>query len=54
MTISTSAGDVGATLDAEATPCTVNSFVSLAEQGYFDDSPCHRLTTAGHLRAAVR
>ena len=32
------------TLDADATPCTVNSFVSLAEQGYFDDTTCHRLT----------
>ncbi len=47
MTISTSAGDMAATLDAEAAPCTVNSFLSLADQGYFDDSPCHRLTTAG-------
>jgi peptidyl-prolyl cis-trans isomerase B (cyclophilin B) len=46
-TIATSAGDVGVTLDAEAAPCTVNSFVSLAEQGYFDDTGCHRLTTAG-------
>ena len=24
----------------------MNSFVSLAEQGYFDNTPCHRLTTA--------
>ncbi len=47
VTISTSAGDVGATLDAEAAPCTVNSFLSLADQGYFDETPCHRLTTAG-------
>ena len=47
VTISTSAGDVGAALDAEAAPCTVNSFLSLAEQGYFDESPCHRLTTDG-------
>jgi peptidyl-prolyl cis-trans isomerase B (cyclophilin B) len=47
VTISTSAGDVGATLDADAAPCTVNSFLSLADQGYFDDTPCHRLTTAG-------
>ena len=46
-TIATSAGDVGVTLDAGAAPCTVNSFLSLAEQGYFDDTPCHRLTTAG-------
>ena len=44
--ITTSAGKIGATLDAEAAPCTVNSFVSLAGQGYFDNSPCHRLTTA--------
>lgn len=47
VTISTSAGDVGATLDGEAAPCTVNSFLSLTEQGYFDDSPCHRVTTSG-------
>ncbi len=46
-TISTSAGDIKATLDADGTPCTVNSFVSLAEQGYFDDTECHRLTTQG-------
>ena len=47
ITISTSAGDIGATLDAAAAPCTVNSFLSLADQGYYDDTPCHRLTTAG-------
>ena len=42
------------TLDAATAPCTVNSFTSLASQGYYDDTPCHRLTTDGHLRAAVR
>ncbi|MGH3361881.1 MAG: peptidylprolyl isomerase [Nocardioides sp.] len=47
VTITTSAGEVGTTLDADATPCTVNSFVSLAEQGYFDATECHRLTTQG-------
>lgn len=45
--IATSSGDIPATLDADAAPCTVNSFVSLAGQGYFDDTPCHRLTTEG-------
>jgi len=34
------------TLDAAHAPCTVNSFVSLARQGYFDDTPCPRLTTS--------
>ena len=47
VTIETSAGTLTAELDAEAAPCTVNSFVSLAEQGYFDDTECHRLTTQG-------
>lgn len=47
VTIATSAGDITATLDAGTTPCTVNSFVSLAEQEYFDATQCHRLTTAG-------
>ena len=36
----------GETLDADAAPCTVNSIVSLAEQGYYDDTSCHRLTTS--------
>ncbi|GAA2012744.1 MULTISPECIES: peptidylprolyl isomerase [Nocardioides] len=45
--VATSAGDIGLTLDADAAPCTVNSFVSLAEQGYFDGTTCHRLTTEG-------
>ena len=49
VTITTGLGDIAATLDADATPCTVNSFVSLAEQGYFDATECHRLTTAGIL-----
>jgi len=45
VTIKTNVGVIPATLDADKTPCTVNSFVSLADQGYFDNTPCHRLTT---------
>ena len=47
LTMATSVGDLGLELDAGAAPCTVNSFVSLAEQGYFDGTSCHRLTTEG-------
>ncbi|WP_435769883.1 peptidylprolyl isomerase [Nocardioides sp. SYSU DS0651] len=43
-TMTTSIGELGLTLDAERAPCTVNSFLSLAEQGYFDGTPCHRMT----------
>jgi peptidyl-prolyl cis-trans isomerase B (cyclophilin B) len=46
-TIATSAGDLAVTLDADAAPCTVNSFLSLATQSYFDGTTCHRLTTQG-------
>ena len=40
-------GDVTVTLDRGAAPCTVNSFVSLATQGYFTKTKCHRLTDSG-------
>lgn len=42
LVISTSRGEIPVTLDANAAPCTVNSFVSLAHQGYFDGTTCHR------------
>lgn len=45
--IATSIGTIGLSLDAGQAPCTVNSFVSLATQGYFDKTSCHRLTTEG-------
>ncbi len=44
-TVATTIGDMTFTLDADKAPCTVNSFVSLAQQSYFDASHCHRLTT---------
>ena len=40
-------GDVPITLDRALAPCAVNSFESLIKQGYFDGSPCHRLSTKG-------
>jgi peptidyl-prolyl cis-trans isomerase B (cyclophilin B) len=43
--ISTNRGNIGLQLDNAMTPCTVNNFASLAQQGFFDDTPCHRLTT---------
>jgi peptidyl-prolyl cis-trans isomerase B (cyclophilin B) len=40
-------GRVTITLDRTKAPCTVNSFVSLADQGYFDNTKCHRLADSG-------
>jgi peptidyl-prolyl cis-trans isomerase B (cyclophilin B) len=47
--MSTTQGNIGLQLDNGKSPCTVNSFASLAQQGYFDDTPCHRLTTSPDL-----
>lgn len=47
--IATSAGAVGLELDNNKTPCTVNNFTSLAKQGFFDNTKCHRLTTSTEL-----
>ncbi|MDR0960846.1 MAG: peptidylprolyl isomerase [Propionibacteriaceae bacterium] len=46
-TLSTAEGDLVMTLDRAKAPCTVNSFVSLSEQGYYNETNCHRLTTTG-------
>ena len=40
-------GPVKIILDWAKAPCTVNSFVSLADQAYFDDTKCHRLADSG-------
>jgi cyclophilin family peptidyl-prolyl cis-trans isomerase len=41
-TITTNHGTIHATLDQTIAPQTVNSFVYLARNHYFDDTPCHR------------
>ncbi|MEU0545214.1 peptidylprolyl isomerase [Nocardia sp. NPDC005978] len=46
-TLETNCGTITAELDAARAPHTVNSFVFLSDQGYFDHTRCHRLTTEG-------
>jgi peptidyl-prolyl cis-trans isomerase B (cyclophilin B) len=41
----TNQGNIGLLLANNESPCTVNSFASLAQQKFFDDTTCHRLTT---------
>ena len=45
--ISLTQGDLGIELDGAAAPQAVANFVTLAGQGYFDKTKCHRLTTEG-------
>lgn len=47
VSVVTTQGNIGLQLDNAKAPCTVNSFASLAGQNYFNDTPCHRLTTGG-------
>lgn len=48
-TIATDQGNIGLKLANGESPCTVNSFVSLAQQGFFDNTRCHRLTVSQTL-----
>lgn len=45
--IKTNRGTVDISLLNSKAPCTVNSFVSLADQGFFNNTPCPRLDTTG-------
>ncbi|GII22291.1 peptidylprolyl isomerase [Planosporangium mesophilum] len=43
--LTTGQGVIEIDLAADAAPCTVNSFLTLARGGYFTGTQCHRLTT---------
>jgi len=46
-TLNTNQGKITFNLLNDKATCTVNSFVHLAETGYFDNTQCHRLLTSG-------
>jgi peptidyl-prolyl cis-trans isomerase B (cyclophilin B) len=46
-TIKTNLGPITLNLLNSKATCTVNSFVHLAEAGYFNNTQCHRLLTSG-------
>jgi peptidyl-prolyl cis-trans isomerase B (cyclophilin B) len=48
-TITTNRGDIVIDLLNSKATCTVNSFISLAEQKFFSSTPCHRITTSSPL-----
>ena len=49
-TVTTNCGDIELTLDGENAPQAVASFVELAKQSYYLNSPCHRLVTDDALK----
>ncbi|MFF5174493.1 peptidylprolyl isomerase [Micromonospora sp. NPDC000089] len=50
VTLHTNRGPIGLTLDREAAPCTVQSFLHLVRRGFYDRTPCHRLTAYPTLK----
>lgn len=46
-TITTNRGTLEVELDGAAAPQAVANFVALAQDGFFDATPCHRLVTEG-------
>jgi peptidyl-prolyl cis-trans isomerase B (cyclophilin B) len=46
-TFNTNLGKIAVNLENSKATCTVNSFVHLAEAGYFNNTQCHRLVTSG-------
>jgi cyclophilin family peptidyl-prolyl cis-trans isomerase len=50
VTLHTSHGDIPMTMPRAKAPCTVASFVYLAGKDYFNNTPCHRLTSANSLK----
>jgi peptidyl-prolyl cis-trans isomerase B (cyclophilin B) len=48
-TITTNLGNIVIDLLNSKATCTVNSFISLAAQKFFSNTPCFRLTTSGSL-----
>jgi peptidyl-prolyl cis-trans isomerase B (cyclophilin B) len=47
LALNTTCGKVTVTLDGKKAPIAVSAMLKLARSGYFDNSPCHRLTTSG-------
>lgn len=47
VTLTTNCGPIAMELDGAKAPQTVSSFLFLARKNFFNDSPCHRLTTSG-------
>lgn len=45
VTLTINEAPVVLTVDRATAPCAVNSFMSLAEQGFYNDTSCHKLST---------
>lgn len=44
VTFTINGSEIPLTLDRASAPCTVAAVVSLVDEGYYNDTPCHRIT----------
>ena len=47
VNFTTNQGEIPMELDRALAPCTVNAITDLVDQGYYNDTICHRMTTGG-------
>lgn len=47
VTLQMTEGEVTIAMNRQTAPCAVNSFEALAQQGYYNETRCHRLTDQG-------
>ncbi|MGC9668557.1 peptidylprolyl isomerase [Planosporangium sp. 12N6] len=47
MTVAANVGTIEVQVDTAHAPCTAASFTYLADKKFFDNTPCHRMTTEG-------
>lgn len=47
VTLETNFGEIPMELDRAASPCAVNAISHLADEGYYNDTVCHRITGGG-------
>lgn len=47
VNLETNQGEIPMELDRSLAPCTVNAITDLVDQGYYNDTICHRMTTGG-------
>nr|WP_268914052.1 peptidylprolyl isomerase [Corynebacterium uropygiale] len=47
LTLATTQGSIGMNLDRSVSPCAVNALSHLAQEKFYDNTICHRLTTEG-------
>jgi len=50
VTVTTNQGVLPVILDRSKAPCTVENFLSLANAGFYNNTPCHRLVTLETLK----